>query len=50
MQSYQAEVYGRMSLLLFLTHYIRFYDIHPAADLRVNSYCDNSNLLEAEKA
>jgi hypothetical protein len=35
MQSYRAEGYGRMSLLLFLTHYIRFYNIRPAADLRV---------------
>jgi hypothetical protein len=38
-----------MSLLLFLTHYIRFYNIKPAADLRVTSYCDNSSLLEAEE-
>ncbi len=48
MQSYRAEGYGRMSLLLFLTHYIRFYNIKPAADLRVTSYCDNSSLLKAE--
>jgi hypothetical protein len=27
MQSYRAEGYGRMSLLLFLTHYIRYYNI-----------------------
>jgi hypothetical protein len=48
MQSYRAEGYGHMSLLLFLTHYIRFYNIAPAADLRVTSYCDNSSLLKAE--
>jgi hypothetical protein len=34
MQSYRAEGYGRMSLL-FLTHYIRYYGIKPADDLRV---------------
>jgi hypothetical protein len=50
MQSYRAEGYGRMSLLLFLTHYIRFYNIEPAAGLRVTSYCDNSGLLKAEEA
>jgi hypothetical protein len=50
MQSYRAEGYGRMSLLLFLTHYIRFYNIEPAAGLRVASYCDNSSLLKAEEA
>jgi hypothetical protein len=38
-----------MSLLLFLTHYIPFYNIKPAADLRVTSYCDKSSLLEAEE-
>jgi hypothetical protein len=27
MQSYRAEGYGRMSLLLFLTHYIRYHNI-----------------------
>jgi hypothetical protein len=37
-----------MSLLLFLTHYICFYDIQPADDLRVTSYCDNFSLLTAE--
>ena len=49
MQSYRAEGYGRMSLLLFLTHYIRFYNIKPAADLRVTSYSDNASLLKAEE-
>jgi hypothetical protein len=39
-----------MSLLLFLTHYIRFYNIQPAADPRVTFYCDNSSLNKAEKA
>jgi hypothetical protein len=38
-----------MSLLLSLTHYIRYYKIQPADDLRVTSYCDNSSLLEAEE-
>jgi hypothetical protein len=47
MQSCRAEGYGRMSLLLFLKHYIRYYNIKPADDLRVTSYCDNSSLLEA---
>jgi hypothetical protein len=50
MQSYRAEGYGRMSLLLFLKHYIRFYNIKPADDLRVTSYCDSSSLLKAEEA
>jgi hypothetical protein len=49
MQSYPAPGYGCVSFLLFLTH-IRFYNIQPAADLRVTSYCDNSIHLEAEKA
>jgi hypothetical protein len=48
MQSYRAEGYGRMSLLLFLTHYIRYHNI-KTADLRVTSYCDNSSLLKAEE-
>ena len=39
-----------MSLLLFLKHYIRYYNIKPADDLRVTSYCDNSSLLKAEEA
>jgi hypothetical protein len=50
MQSYRAEGYGRMSLLLFLKHYIRYYNIKPADDLRFTSYCDNSSLLKAEEA
>jgi hypothetical protein len=50
MQSYRAEGYGRMSLLLFLKHYIRCYNIKPADELRVTSYCDNSSLLKAEEA
>jgi hypothetical protein len=49
MQSYRAEGYGRMSLLLFLTHYIRYHNIETADDLRVTSYCDNSSLLKAEE-
>jgi hypothetical protein len=50
MQSYRAIGYGRMSLLLFLTHYIRFYSIQPAANLRVTSYCNSSSPLRVEKA
>jgi hypothetical protein len=38
-----------MPLLLFLPHYIRFFNIKPAADLRVTSYCENSSLFEAEE-
>jgi hypothetical protein len=49
MQSYRAEGYGRMSVLLILTHYIRFYNIKPADGLRGMSYCDNSSLLKAEE-
>jgi hypothetical protein len=49
MQSYRAEGYGRMSYL-FLTHYIRYYGIKPADDLRVTSYCDNESLLKTEEA
>jgi hypothetical protein len=33
-QSYRAEGYGRMSVLLLLTHYIRYYNIKPADDKR----------------
>jgi hypothetical protein len=35
MQSYRAEGYGRVSILLFLT---RYYEIQPADDLLVTSY------------
>jgi hypothetical protein len=38
-----------VSLLLFLTHYIRYHNIETADDLRVTSYCDNSSLLKAEE-
>jgi hypothetical protein len=38
MQPYQAEGYGRMSVpFLVLTHYILYYDIKPADELRVTS-------------
>ncbi len=47
MQSYRAEAYGRMSLLLFLIHYLCYYETQPVDDLRVTSYCDNSSLLAA---
>ena len=45
MQSYRAEAYGRMSLLLLFSHYLRNHDIQPADDLRVTSYSGNSSLL-----
>jgi hypothetical protein len=31
-QSYRAEGYGRISLLLFLTHYILYLEIHTSDD------------------
>ena len=37
MQSYRAEGYGYMSLFLFFTHFLRYYEIQPANDLRVTS-------------
>jgi hypothetical protein len=49
MHSYRAEGYGRISLFLFLTHYIRYFGIQPADDLRVTSYCDSASLLKAEE-
>jgi hypothetical protein len=39
----------RMSLLLFLTHYIRYYGIKPQMTC-VSSYCDNESLLKTEEA
>jgi hypothetical protein len=47
MQSYRAEGYGRMSLLLFLTHYIRYHNIKRR--MTCVSHCDNSSLLKAEE-
>jgi hypothetical protein len=48
MQSYRAE---RPHVLTpVLTHYIRYYGIKPADDLRVTSYCDNESLLKNEEA
>jgi hypothetical protein len=38
-----------MSLLLFLTHFLYYYEIQPAIDLYVTSYCDNSSLLTTEE-
>ena len=32
-----------------MTHYIRYYEIQPADDLRVTSYCDSDSLLKAEE-
>jgi hypothetical protein len=49
MQSYRAEGYGRMSVLLFLTLYMRYYNINLVDGLRVMSYCNNSSLLKAEE-
>jgi hypothetical protein len=34
----------RMSVLLFLTHYIRYYGIKTSDNLRVTSYCDSESL------
>jgi hypothetical protein len=43
----EPKIHGRMSLLLFLTHYIRYYNLKPA-DVRVASYRDNTSPLKAE--
>jgi hypothetical protein len=40
MQSYRTEGYGRMFVLLFLTRYIRYYNIKPTDGLRVTSFCE----------
>jgi hypothetical protein len=44
MQSYRAEADTAACPPLFLTHYIRYYGIKPADNLRVTSYCDNESL------
>jgi hypothetical protein len=49
MTSYRAEGYGRISVLSFLTHYIRFLEIQPHDTLRIVSYCDNTSLLGQEE-
>jgi hypothetical protein len=49
MYFYRAEGYGCIPLLLFLSHYLRFLDIHPPDDLCITSYCDNSSLLNHEE-
>jgi hypothetical protein len=49
MQSYRAEGYGRLSLLLFLTHYIQYLEIQTSDDLCITSYCDNQSLLKNEE-
>jgi hypothetical protein len=49
MHSYQAEGYGRISLLSLLTHYLRYLDIRPPDDLSITSYCDNSRLPNREE-
>jgi hypothetical protein len=48
MHSYRAKGYGRISILLFLTHYLRYLDIHPPDDVCITAYCDNSSLLNRE--
>jgi hypothetical protein len=48
--SYRAEGYGRISLLLFVTHYLRYLGLHPPDALGITSYCDNSSLLNREEA
>jgi hypothetical protein len=49
MYFYRAEGYGCIPLLLFLSHYLRFLDIHPPDDMCITSYCDNSSLLNHEE-
>ena len=49
MQSYRAEGYGRLFLLLFLTHYMLYLDIQASEDLCITSYCDNHSLLKNEE-
>jgi hypothetical protein len=48
MQSYRADT-AACPYSCF-THYIRYYGIKPADDLRVTSYCDNESLLKNEEA
>ena len=50
MSSYRSEGYGRLSLLLFLQHYLIYLEIQPHAELRITSYCDNESLLSTEEA
>ena len=49
MQSYRAEGYGRISLLLFLTHYMLYLDIQISEETCITSYCDNQSLLKNEE-
>jgi hypothetical protein len=49
MQSYRAEGYGRISLLLFLTHSIMYLDIQTSEETCITSYCDNQSLLKNEE-
>jgi hypothetical protein len=49
MTSYRAEGYGRISVLSFLTHYLRFLEIQPHDILCIVSYCDNTSLLGREE-
>jgi hypothetical protein len=49
MQSYRAEGYGRISLRLFLAHYILYMDIQTSDELCITSYCDNQSFLKNEE-
>ncbi len=44
MQSFRAEVYGRLSLLSFLTHFLLYLELQPSDDICISSYCDNFSL------
>jgi hypothetical protein len=48
--SLTARKDGRMSVLLFLTHYIRYYGIKTSDNLRVTSYCDSEKPLKNEES
>jgi hypothetical protein len=47
MNSYRAEGYGRISLLSFLTHYVRYLEIQTPDDFCISSHCDNYNLINS---
>jgi hypothetical protein len=45
MHSRLTEGYGRISLLLLWTQYLRYLNIHPPGDRCITSYCDCHSLL-----
>jgi hypothetical protein len=50
LRSYRAEGYGRISLLLLLTHYMLYLDIKISEETCITSYyCDNQSLLKNEE-